>query len=133
MLTSRGFGGMAHSVAARSGVEGMTRTLAVEWAPFGVRLNCVAPGYIASGGLRKYPDGERMAKDHLQPAVPLKRLGRSDEVAWMVAYLAGPGGDYITGQTLVVDGGRTLWGDHWLVPDPSPMPEVEIERLPWED
>ena len=55
MLTRRSFPGMAHSVAARAGVEAMTRTLAVEWAPMGIRLNCVAPGYIASSGMKRYP------------------------------------------------------------------------------
>jgi NAD(P)-dependent dehydrogenase (short-subunit alcohol dehydrogenase family) len=133
MLTSRGFAGMAHSVAARSGVEGMTRTLAVEWAPFDIRLNCVAPGYIASTGFRNYPDGERWAKEMLAPQVPLKRLGRSEEIAWQVVFLASPAGDYVTGQVLTVDGGRSLWGDHWPIPDRVPMPDVPIETLPWEE
>lgn len=131
MLTTRGFGGMAHSVAARAGVEGMTRTLAVEWASRNILVNCVAPGYIASSGLRRYPDGEAMARG-IQSAVPLKRLGTSEEVAWMVAFLAGPGGAYITGQTLSVCGGRSLWGDHWPISDPEPLPEVHIPVEPWE-
>lgn len=130
MLTARGFPGMAHSVAARAGVEAMTRTLAVEWAPRGIQVNAVEPGIIASEGLRRYPDGETMARS-LQSEIPAKRLGRPEEIAWMVAYLAGPAGDYITGQVLVVDGGRTLWGQTWPLPDPEPLPEVALEPPAW--
>ncbi len=132
MLTNRGFPGMAHSVAARSGVEAMTRTLAVEWATRGVVVNAVQPGIIASSGLRRYPAGEVLAYEQ-QREIPLKRLGTCEEVAWLVAFLAGPGGAYITGQTLIVDGGRTLWGRTWPVPDPEPLPAVELPREPWED
>lgn len=132
MLTGRGFGGMAHSVAARAGVEGMTRTLAVEWAPRGVLVNAIAPGYIASSGLERYPAGLAWARQ-LQSAVPLKRLGTCDEVAWLVAFLASPAGAYITGQTLSVCGGRSLWGEHWPIPDPEPLPEIVIPKQPWDE
>ena len=132
MLTRRGFPGMAHSVAARSGVEAMTRTLAVEWASAGIRINCVQPGIIASSGMRSYPDGVNLARQ-LQAEIPLKRLGRGGEIAWMVALLAGPAGGYITGQVITVDGGRELWGKTWPVPDPPALPEVVLDTLPWED
>ncbi len=131
MLTGRAFPGMAHSVAARAGVEAMTRTLAVEWAEHGITLNCVAPGYIASSGLRRYPV-EPSWFDALQATIPLKRLGRPEEIAHAVAFLASPAGDYITGQVLTVDGGKTLWGDYWQIPDPEPLPPVEISEAPWE-
>jgi citronellol/citronellal dehydrogenase len=65
--------------------------------------------------------------------VPLKRLGTSEEVAWLVAFLASPGGGYITGQTLTVCGGRSLWGDHWPLPDPEPLPDIDVPAEPWED
>lgn len=132
MLTARGFPGMAHSVSARAGVEAMTRTLAVEWAPYGINLNCVAPGLILSSGMRNYPDGENLARA-MQSQVPLKRLGSVQEVAWMVAFLAGPGGDYITGQTFTVDGGSTLYSQQWPIGDPDPLPAVTIPSEPWED
>lgn len=132
MLTERGFPGMAHSVAARAGVEAMTRTLAVEWATRGILVNAVQPGIIASGGLRKYPAGLDLARE-TQRDIPLKRLGSCEEVAWLVAFLAGPGGAYITGQTLVVDGGRTMWGQTWPIPDPEPLPEPNLKVWPWED
>jgi len=131
MLTRRGFPGMTHSVAARSGVEAMTRTLAIEWAGYGIKMNCVQPGVIASGGLRNYPDGENLARS-IQAEIPMKRLGTCDEVAWMVAFLASPAGNYITGQILTVDGGRELWGNTWPVPEPSELPEVDLGSLPWE-
>ncbi|MCK6505530.1 SDR family oxidoreductase [Myxococcota bacterium] len=131
MLTTRGFPGMAHSVSARAGVEALSRTLAVEWAPRGVRVNCVAPGIIASSGLRNYPAGLELGRQ-MQSTIPFKRLGTCEEVAWTVAFLAGPGAAYVTGQTLIVDGGRTLWGDGWPVPDPDELPEVTLPRQPWE-
>ncbi|HMV68434.1 MAG TPA: SDR family oxidoreductase [Myxococcota bacterium] len=131
MLTRRGFPGMAHSVASRAGVEAMTRTLAVEWASRGILLNCVEPGLIASSGIRNYPDGVGMMTE-LQRTVPLKRLGSVDEIAWLVAFLAGPAGAYVTGQTWVVDGGKELWGDGWPIPDPDVMPPVVVPVEPWE-
>jgi citronellol/citronellal dehydrogenase len=131
MLTGRGFPGMAHSVAARAGVEGMTRTLAIEWASRNILVNAIAPGYIASSGLKRYPAGLAWAKQ-LQSAVPLKRLGTCEEIAWLVAFLSSPGGAYVTGQTIPVCGGRSLWGDHWPIPDPDPLPDVTVPAEPWE-
>lgn len=132
MLTARGFPGMAHSVAARAGVEGLTRTLAVEWASAGIRVNCVAPGIIASSGLNNYPAGLSLGRQ-MQSTIPMKRLGSCEETAWAIAFLAGPVGSYITGQTLTVDGGRSLWGDAWPIPDPDELPEVVLPKNPWED
>ena len=131
MLTRNAFPGMTHSVAARAGVEAMTRTLAVEWAARGIRINSVAPGIVASSGLRRYPQGLGVL-EQAKSTVPLKRLASCEEVAWMVTYLAGPAGDYITGQTFCIDGGKTLWGDMWPIPDPPGMTPVEIPKEPWE-
>ena len=131
MLTARGFPGMAHSVAARSGVEGLTRTLAVEWAARGIRVNAVAPGFICTSGLRNYPDGVAIAQE-LQRQVPQKRLLRAEEIAWPVAYLSSPAAEGVTGQVWTIDGGATLWGNAWPVPDPSELPEVVIPIEPWE-
>ncbi len=132
MLTRRTFPGMAHSVAARSGVEAMTRTLAIEWAQRGMLLNCIAPGFVASSGIRRYPAGLDLISQ-MQQLVPLKRLATCEEIAWWVAWLASPAGDYVTGQTLTVDGGKELWGDWWPIPDPPDPPELVIPREPWED
>lgn len=132
MLTDRAFPGMTHSVAARSGVEAMTRTLAVEWASRGIRLNSVAPGFVASSGIRRYPAGLDLISK-MRSYVPMKRLATCDEVAWLVSFLCSPAGAYITGQTLTLDGGKTLWGDWWPIPDPPDVGQVEIPREPWEE
>jgi len=131
MLTAGAFPGMAHSVSARAGVEAMTRTLAVEWASRGIRVNAVAPGFVASSGLRKYPEGLGLV-EQMTSRVPLKRLARCEEVAWLVAFLATPAGAYITGQRWAVDGGKELWGDWWPIADPPDMPPVVIPKEPWE-
>ena len=132
MLLERGFPGMAHSVAARAGIEALTRTLAVEWAGRGIRLNSVQPGLIASSGLKNYPAGMFIA-EQVQSRVPLKRFGTVDEIAGTVAFLVSPAGAYITGQTIIVDGGHSLWGDTWIIPDPEPMPAVVVPTEPWEE
>jgi citronellol/citronellal dehydrogenase len=131
MLTRRTFPGMAHSVAARAGVEAMTRTLAVEWASRGVRLNCVAPGLVASSGLKRYPAGLDMITG-MKRHVPMKRLASVEEIAWWIAFLATPAGEYVTGQTLTVDGGKELWGDWWEIPEPAVPVDIPIPKEPWE-
>src|SRR5690625_2549657 len=104
---SRGFPGMAHTGAARAGVDNLTKTLAVEWAQFGIRVNAVAPGVIKTTGTRQYGDG---LLDSSKKACPMKRLGTPEEVAHLVNYLASRYADYITGQTFYIDGGASLWG-----------------------
>ena len=123
--------GMAHSVAARAGVEAMSRTLAVEWASRGIRIANVAPGFVASSGIRRYPNGIALI-EHMQTLVPMKRLATPQEIAGAICFLASPAGAYVTGQTLVVDGGKSLWGDSWPIPNHDPMPSVVLHRDPWE-
>lgn len=107
----RGFPGMAHTGAARAGVVNLTRTLALEWARHGILVNAVAPGVVRSSGLDTYPDAiQAMIESEVPQHIPLRRLGTSLDVAWAVAYLAGPAGAYITGETLCVDGGQQHWG-----------------------
>lgn len=106
MSPQRGMPGMAHSSAARAGVESLMRTLAVEWGPRGVRLNAVAPGIVHTEAWERYGlDAEQVAT-----VVPLNRLQAADEVAAVVVFLASSGGDYITGSTLVADGGLNVSG-----------------------
>jgi peroxisomal 2,4-dienoyl-CoA reductase len=120
-LHYRGWPQMAHATAAKAGVDALTRTLAVEWAPYGVRVNAVAPGPIPTEGVRKaftppadsgIPDvfaaaDEAMAR-YARKAIPLKRWGAPRDIGQMVAFLASPGGDWITGGIFVVDGGEWL-------------------------
>jgi citronellol/citronellal dehydrogenase len=99
-----GLPGMAHSSAARAGVENLMRGLSIEWARYGILLNAVAAGYVGTETfVTKYPEAfvEAAAGN-----VPLGRMGRPDEIAWLVAYLASPAGDHTTGTVLTVDGGR---------------------------
>lgn len=107
LVCDTGAPGMVHSGAARAGVINMTKTLAREWGPHGILINAVAPGTIETPGLDQYDkDALRAAVERL--AVP--RMGTPAEVATAVAFLASPGGDYITGEVLSVDGGEHLVG-----------------------
>ncbi len=115
----RGFPGMAHTGAARAGVENLTKSLAVEWAQHGVAVNAIAPGIIRSTGTDRYPAElvEMMRKQN-----PMKRLGTPAEVAELCAYLASDAASFVTGETWYIDGGAHLWGDTWTIPDRDPPP-----------
>lgn len=109
----RGFPGMMHTGAARAGVDNMTKTLAVEWSRYHIRVNAVAPGVIQSSGLDQYPPA---LLEGLTEKIPLRRLGQVEEVASLVVYLASPMASYITGETIYIDGGQRLWGNLFDIP-----------------
>lgn len=108
-----GMPGMAHSGAARAGMANLTRTAAVEWAASGVRVNAVAPGWIASSGLDKYEGAAKAMIPMLANAVPLKRLGSESEVSAAVVFLLSPAASFITGELMRIDGAGSLGGRIW--------------------
>jgi citronellol/citronellal dehydrogenase len=106
-----GMPGMVHSGAARAAVENMMRTLAVEWARFGIKTCALAAGQFATETLlTKYP---QVIVDNLERSIPIGRAGRSEEMAWLVAYLASPAGDFFSGTTITIDGARDNWAGPW--------------------
>jgi len=106
-----GLPGMAHSSAARAAVENLTRVLSIEWARFGIKLTALAAGHFATDTLMtKYP---KQVVDGVAGTVPLGRLGSEQEFAWLVAYLASPAGDYLSGAVLTIDGARDNWFGAW--------------------
>ena len=94
----------------------VTKTLAIEWAAYGIRINAVAPGIIQTSGLAQYSP-EFVEKSRRR--TPMKRLGTPEEVANLVAYLASEAAAFVTGETWSIDGGAHLWGDTWAIPEPS--------------
>lgn len=112
----RGMPGLAHTCAARAGVIYLSKTLAIEWAPLGIRVNCVAPGIIATEGMDVYPDE---AREDMPNSNPMKRFGQPEDVANAACYLSGDTGNFVTGEVIVVDGGNQVWGDQWTIPRPD--------------
>lgn len=131
-LHYRGWPMMAHATAAKAGIDALTRTLAVEWAPHGIRVNAIAPGPVPTEGVRKAftppprADGaapdlfavEQAMGDYAKRAIPAGRWGTPRDIANMVAFLASPAGEWITGAIMVVDGGE------WLARPAAPMGTV---------
>ena len=113
----RGFPGMVHTGAARAGVDNMTKTLAVEWALHGIRVNAVAPGVIVTTGTKQYPPE---LLESAEKSNPLKRLGTAEEVSHLITYLASRYADFVAGQTFYIDGGASIWGDQWFLPEDLP-------------
>jgi citronellol/citronellal dehydrogenase len=115
-VVQRGMPGVAHTCAARAGVIHLSKTLAIEWAPLNIRINCVAPGIIATEGMRVYPP-EAVAA--MPGSNPMKRFGRVEDAANAICYLASDASQFMTGEVLIVDGGFQLWGSQWTIPEPA--------------
>lgn len=105
-----GFPMMAHTGAARSGVDNLTKTLAFEWASLGVRVNAVAPGVILSSGVENYTPANREFFFGATDSIPAGRLGTPREIAAATVFLMTPAANFITGTTMRVDGGEPLFG-----------------------
>jgi len=103
-----GMPGMGHSGAARAGMSNLTMTAAFEWAHAGVRVNAVAPGWIASSGMDTYGGAMKALIPRLKQHVPLRRLGVEAEVSGAIVFLLSPAASFITGVTLQIDGAASL-------------------------
>ncbi len=114
----RGFPGMVHTGAARAGVDNMTKTLAVEWSKFQIRVNAIAPGAIMTSGFDTYPaEFQEYILKEVPKHIPMNQLGKAEDIAYCTLFLASPMAHYITGETIYIDGGQKLWGDSWELPE----------------
>ena len=111
-----GMPGMGHSGAARAGMVNFTQTAAVEWGASGVRVNAVAPGWIASSGMDNYPEHMKQWIRSLGDNVPIKRMGTESEVSSAICFLLSPGAAFISGDCLRIDGGASQGGRVWPLP-----------------
>jgi len=104
-----GMPGMAHSGAARAGMMNLTETCATEWASVGVRVNAVAPGFVASSGMDQYdPSFTAQVIPQMASTIPLKRLAEEAEVSAAIVFLLSDAASFITGHTIKIDGGASL-------------------------
>ena len=125
--------GLGHSGAARAGMVNFTETAALEWAPSGVRVNAVAPGWIASSGLDTYPPAMKPMLLGLAQATPLKRMGTESEVSAAIVFLLSDAAAFISGSCLRVDGAAPNAKLNWPMPDhdkSTPFNGFHLARLP---
>ena len=119
----RGMPGMGHSGAARAGMMSFTETAAVEWACCGVRVNSIAPGFIASSGMDRYdPAFAETVIPQMRGLIPAKRMGDEDEISSTIVFLLSPAASYMTGACLCVDGGSSLNTKLYPLKDHNRMP-----------
>ncbi|WP_417518453.1 SDR family oxidoreductase [Marinobacter sp.] len=111
-----GMPGMGHSGAARAGMVNFTQTAAVEWGTSGVRVNAVAPGWIASSGMDNYPEHMKQWIRSLGDNVPIKRMGTESEVSSAICFLLSPGASFVNGDCLRIDGAASQGGRVWPFP-----------------
>jgi citronellol/citronellal dehydrogenase len=121
---NNGFPGMAHTGAARAGTENLARTAAWEWGPYGVRVNSVAPGFVASSGFDTYDEATTSMLRQAVTGIPLKRFGNEAEISAAVCFLLSPAAGFINGATLAVDGG----GQFGSSPNYWPLPEEPVNE-----
>lgn len=127
VVVNQGLYGVAHTSAARAGVIAFSEKAAVEWAPLGIRVNCIAPGAIETEGWAVYSEAARTRYPRTNP---LMRAGSPWEIAEAAIFLGGPAGTFINGATLVVDGGGQHWGEIWTTGKP---PYFAAATRLWDD
>ncbi len=115
---------MGHSGAARAGMVSFTETAAAEWAASGVRVNAVAPGYIASSGMDHYPPEAGPMLREMRKTVPLGRFGTEAETSSAVVYLLSPAASFVSGSVLRVDGARPQVRMGW----PMALPDAQAQQ-----
>ncbi len=107
----RGRPTVAHTCAARAGVIYLSKTLAIEWAPHGIQVNCVAPGVVETSAFALYPPEGRATYE--KEANPMRHPGDVQDIAEGCVYLSASTAKFITGEVITIDGGQQLWGDPW--------------------
>lgn len=117
---------MGHSGAARAGMVSFTETAAAEWAHSGVRVNAVAPGYIASSGMDHYPPEAGPMLREMRKTVPLGRFGTEAETSAAIVFLLSPAASFISGEVLRVDGARPQARPGW----PMQLPDAQAQQRP---
>lgn len=95
---------------AKAGIMNLTKVLAIEWAKHNINVNAIAPGYIRTEMVERFIKEGTFVEDHIQGRIPLKRLGTTEEIAQVVLFLISDAASYLTGTTLIVDGGWTAYG-----------------------
>ncbi len=137
MLTTyaaTGSGYVVPSAAAKGGVLALTRSLAVEWGPYGIRCNAIAPGPVATEGAWRqlFPEQVQPYVGKLEDNIPLRRLGTPEEIAHLAAYLLSDFSAYVNGSVVVIDGGEWLQGagqfNRFRKVPPSVWDELQKER-----
>jgi len=115
-VVDRGMWDIAHTCAARAGIIYTSKTVAVEWAPLNIRINCIAPGIISSEGMKAYPPE---AVELFTDSNPMKRFGSVWDVAEVAAYLGSEASNFMTGEVVTIDGGGRYWGQLWTYDKPE--------------
>ncbi len=115
-MIERGLPQIAHTCAARAGIIYLSKSVAVEWAPLHIRVNCIAPGAIATEGMNVYPPA---AAARMKDSNPMREFGDGWDIAEGAVYLSADSGKFVTGDVLSIDGGYRMWGNTW----PGGVPE----------
>lgn len=116
VVVARGLHGVAHTVAARAGVIALSQAVAVEWAPLGIRVNCIGPGAVQTEGWAVYTEAARSKYALTNPQL---KVGTAWQIAEAAVFLSSPAAAYINGELLVVDGGGQHWGEVWTTGKPE--------------
>jgi len=125
-----GWPGAAHSGASRAGIVNLTKSLAIEWAQSGVRINCVAPGSSIFSDTAAANYGEYDLFKSNIPSIPFKRLGNPEEVSGVICFLLSPASAFISGETVKIDGAQSLYSPSTVyeIPDHKNMPAYDWNK-----